>query len=90
MIPTYHIHIYFALDEINLVCQVQVNIAHALPQITYVGEIPVLIEPHPMPIFEIRIPASDNDQTWKLLNLASPNFFEKEAALANIIPICIR
>ena len=76
MIPTYHVHIYFALDAINLVCQVQVNITHALPQLSYVGEIPVPIRPHPMPMFDILIPASDNDQAWKLLNLASPNFFE--------------
>ena len=60
MVQTYHAHVYFALDEFNLAGQVQVNIAHVLPQLSYVGElIPVPIGPHPMPMFEIHIPATD-------------------------------
>jgi aromatic ring-cleaving dioxygenase len=53
----YHAHIYFALDEIALATQVHENIAQAIPQLTYVGDlIPMPIGPHPLPMFEIHIP----------------------------------
>ena len=58
MIPTYHAHIYFALDEIALATQVRENIIKALPQLTYTGQlIPMAIGPHPKPMFEIHNPA---------------------------------
>ena len=60
MIRTYHAHIYFSLDEMTLAGQVRQNIAQAMPQVTYLGElIPIPIGPHPKPMFEIHIPAAD-------------------------------
>ncbi len=59
MIQTYHAHIYFALDELTLATQVRENIIAALPQLTYTGQlIPISIGPHPLPMFEIHIPAA--------------------------------
>jgi aromatic ring-cleaving dioxygenase len=56
----YHAHIYFNLDEIALATQVRENITQAIPQLTYVGElIPMLVGPHPKPMFEIHIPVAD-------------------------------
>jgi aromatic ring-cleaving dioxygenase len=53
----YHAHIYFTLDELALAAQVRDAIAHAIPQLTYVGRlIPMPIGPHPKPMFEIHIP----------------------------------
>ena len=58
MIPTYHAHIYFALNEMALATQVRENIIKDLPQLTYIGQlIPMTIGPHPKPMFEIHIPA---------------------------------
>lgn len=60
MIQTYHAHIYFALDEMTLATQVRENIIKALPQLTYTGQlIPIAVGPHPQPMFEIHIPASN-------------------------------
>ena len=60
MIRSYHAHIYFSLDETTLAGQVRQNIAQAMPQLTYLGElIRIPIGPHPMPMFEIHIPAAD-------------------------------
>jgi aromatic ring-cleaving dioxygenase len=60
MIQTYHAHIYFTLDEMALATQVRENILKELPQLTYKGQlIPMPIGPHPKPMFEIHIPASD-------------------------------
>jgi aromatic ring-cleaving dioxygenase len=60
MIQTYHAHIYFALDKTALAAQVRDNIIKDLPQLTYTGQlIPMPIGPHPMPMFEIHIPAAD-------------------------------
>ena len=59
MIQTYHAHIYFALDEMPVAAQVRDNIIKHLPQLTYTGQlIPISIGPHPLPMFEIHIPAS--------------------------------
>ena len=59
MIQTYHAHIYFALEEMSLAAQVRDNIIKHLPQLTYTGQlIPISIGPHPLPMFEIHIPAS--------------------------------
>ena len=44
----------------TLAGQVRQNIAQAMPQVTYLGElIPIPIGPHPKPMFEIHIPAAD-------------------------------
>ena len=60
MIQTYHAHIYFALNEMTQAAQVRESIVKALPQLTYVGQlIPIAIGPHPQPMFEIHIPASN-------------------------------
>ncbi|MBP7370059.1 MAG: hypothetical protein KA902_01340 [Arenimonas sp.] len=57
---TYHGHIYFSANEITLAMQVRENIAHALPQLTYIGNlIPRPIGPHSKPMFEIHMPASE-------------------------------
>lgn len=57
---TYHCHIYFSAHEIKHATQVRENIAKALPYLTYVGRlIPRPIGPHPKPMFEIHIPASE-------------------------------
>ena len=59
MIQTYHAHVYFSVDEIALAEQVRDNIIEALPQLTYTGQlIPIAIGPHPMPMFEIHVPAA--------------------------------
>ena len=59
MIQTYHAHIYFTLNEMALATQVRNNILSALPQLTYTGQlIPIAIGPHPLPMFEIHIPAA--------------------------------
>ena len=59
MIQTYHAHIYFTPDEMALATQVRENIIAALPQLTYAGQlIPISIGPHPLPMFEIHIPAA--------------------------------
>ena len=59
MIQTYHAHIFFTPDEMALATQVRENIIAALPQLTYAGQlIPISIGPHPLPMFEIHIPAA--------------------------------
>lgn len=59
---TYHGHIYFSPDEIELAAQVRKNLIRAIPQLTYVGRlIPEPIGPHSQPMFEIHIPAAEID-----------------------------
>ena len=59
MIQTYHAHIYFALEQMALAAQVRENILNQLPQLTYRGQlIPMPIGPHPLPMFELHVPAS--------------------------------
>lgn len=59
MIQTYHAHVYFALDQMALATQVRENIVNEIPQLTYAGQlIPIAIGPHPQPMFELHIPAS--------------------------------
>jgi aromatic ring-cleaving dioxygenase len=59
MTQTYHAHIYFSVDEIALAAQVRENILNELPQLTYAGQlIPIAIGPHPLPMFELHIPAT--------------------------------
>jgi aromatic ring-cleaving dioxygenase len=58
MIQTYHAHIYFTPDEMALAAQVREDIIQHLPQLTYTGQlIPIAIGPHPLPMFEMHIPA---------------------------------
>jgi aromatic ring-cleaving dioxygenase len=59
MIQTYHAHIYFDVDNIQLAAQVRDSIIAALPQLTYTGQlIPIAIGPHPQAMFELHIPAA--------------------------------
>ena len=54
----YHAHIYFTLPQTALAASVRDNIAQAIPQLSYVGRlIPMPIGPHPLPMFEMHIPA---------------------------------
>ena len=58
----FHAHIYFTKQSIHLAAKVRQNIAHAIPQLSYVGElIPMPIGPHPMPMFEIHLPTNARD-----------------------------
>ena len=58
----FHAHIYFTKQSIHLAVNVRQNIAQAIPQLSYVGElIPMPIGPHPMPMFEIHIPTNALD-----------------------------
>ena len=79
MIKTYHAHIYFALDEMTLAAQVRNNIIKHLPQLTYTGQlIPASIGPHPLPMFEIHIPAAS-------INLAMATMNELREGLSVLI-----
>lgn len=56
----FHAHIYFDINQAALAEQVRKNIIRQLPQLSYKGQlIPVPIGPHPRPMFELHIPASD-------------------------------
>ncbi len=58
MITAYHAHIYFELEQRTLAEQARLAIIKAIPQLTYVGKlIPMLVGPHPKPMFEMHIPA---------------------------------
>lgn len=58
MINAYHAHIYFELEQLALAERVRLAIAEAIPEITYLGRlIPMLVGPHPKPMFEVHIPA---------------------------------
>lgn len=58
MIQTFHAHIYFTPDEMATASQVREDIIKHLPQLTYTGQlIPIAIGPHPLPMFEMHIPA---------------------------------
>lgn len=55
----YHAHIYFTLAQSALATQVRHNILQAIPALSYTGQlIPRPIGPHPLPMFELHIPAS--------------------------------
>ena len=69
MIHTYHAHIYFSLDETMLASQVRAAIISALPQLTYKGQlIPQPIGPHPVPMFELHIPATNIDDAMAIID----------------------
>jgi DOPA 4,5-dioxygenase len=64
----FHAHIYFDLTDIEAAAQVRQDIAQALPQLTYLGQlIPRPIGPHSKPMFEIHIPATEIDSAMKIL-----------------------
>lgn len=66
---TFHGHIYFLGNEIDRAAIVRENIAKALPQLTYVGRlIAKPIGPHPRPMFEIHIPASEIEKIMPVLD----------------------
>ena len=66
---TYHGHIYFSENEIELAAKVRENLAEALPQLTYVGkQITKPIGPHPKPMFEIHIPASEINEITRSID----------------------
>ena len=59
MIQTYHAHIYFTLGQMALATQIRENILNQLPQLDYKGQlIPMQIGPHPLPMFELHVSAS--------------------------------
>lgn len=54
----YHAHIYFNLQQQAIAEEVRFTLAAAIPELTYLGRlIPMPIGPHPLPMFEIHIPA---------------------------------
>jgi aromatic ring-cleaving dioxygenase len=66
---TFHAHIYFSMDEIELATSVKNALSEALPQLTYIGRlIPKLVGPHTMPMFEIHIPAKEIETITVTLN----------------------
>lgn len=66
---TYHGHIYFSENELELAATVRANLAKALPQLTYVGKlIPKPIGPHSKPMFEIHIPAAEINEITRLID----------------------
>ncbi|MDG1452979.1 MAG: DOPA 4,5-dioxygenase family protein [Methylophilaceae bacterium] len=57
MINAYHAHIYFELEQLALAERARLAIANAIPELTYLGRlIPMLVGPHPKPMFEVHIP----------------------------------
>lgn len=66
---TFHGHIYFSEDNIELAATVRENLAKALPQLTYIGRlIPKPIGPHTRPMFEIHIPAAEIDAIMPVID----------------------
>jgi DOPA 4,5-dioxygenase len=58
----FHAHIYFSSAQMALAGNVRESLINAIPQLTYIGNlIPKPIGPHPMPMFEIHLPAKDID-----------------------------
>ena len=69
MIQSYHAHVYFSVDEMALAAQVRENIIKALPQLTYTGQlIPMAIGPHPLPMFELHVPAASINFAMATIN----------------------
>lgn len=59
---------YFTLADIPLASQIHNEIAHKMSYLTYLGQpIPRPIGPHPMPMFEMHIPAANITQATTLL-----------------------
>lgn len=66
---TYHGHIYFSENEIELAAIVRENLAKAIPQLTYIGKlIPKQIGPHTKPMFEIHIPSSEINEATRMID----------------------
>ncbi len=67
-IRTYHCHIYFDISEMSLAEEVRQDIALSLPVLSYVGQlIPFPIGPHPKPMFELHIPASQYEHAVNVI-----------------------
>jgi aromatic ring-cleaving dioxygenase len=63
MVTAYHAHLYFEPEQAALAEQVRLAIVQAIPELTYLGSlIPILVGPHPKPMFEIHIPVSILDE----------------------------
>jgi aromatic ring-cleaving dioxygenase len=70
MINTYHAHVYFELEQLVLAERVRLAIANAIPEITYLGRlIPMLVGPHPKPMFEMHIPTLILDDATQKIEL---------------------
>lgn len=66
---TFHVHVYFAENEIALAMAVRESLAQAIPQLTYIGRpIPKPIGPHSKPMFEIHIPAASIDDATPIID----------------------
>ncbi len=56
----FHLHVYFSPDQQAQAAGVRQALIHALPGLTYKGNlIGQPIGPHPLPMFELHIPADD-------------------------------
>lgn len=68
-IQTYHAHVYFTAESMALATQVRANILKALPQLTYTGQlIPIAVGPHPLPMFELHVPAASINLAMATIN----------------------
>jgi aromatic ring-cleaving dioxygenase len=76
---TYHVHVYFAINQTALASRVRENILKDIPQITYAGQlIPISVGPHTMPMFELHVPAS-------MINYAKSSIDELREGLSVLI-----
>ncbi|MBS0298693.1 MAG: DOPA 4,5-dioxygenase family protein [Proteobacteria bacterium] len=65
----FHGHIYFSDNEIERAAKVRENLANALPQLTYIGQLITRpIGPHAKPMFEIHIPAAEIDRITPVID----------------------
>lgn len=56
----FHLHVYFSANQQAQAAVVRQNMIRALPGLTYKGDlIGQPIGPHPLPMFELHIPAED-------------------------------
>ncbi|WP_107804001.1 DOPA 4,5-dioxygenase family protein [Nitrosomonas oligotropha] len=66
---TFHAHIYFSENESLLAEKVRDNMIYAVPQAAHVSEL--ILDPsgpHPKPMFEIHIPATDINKAALLID----------------------
>lgn len=79
MMETFHAHIYFPENEVELAEQVRQDLNLRIPRLTYAGELVLKPSgPHPKPMFEIHIPAAD-------INKAALQIDKKRAGLSVLI-----
>lgn len=66
---TFHAHIYFSVNEIEIATSVLNDVSKNIPQCTYIGRlIPKPIGPHTKPMFEIHIPATEIEAITATIN----------------------